>query len=80
MLVQRGQSTLEFVFAMIAAMFLLYGMVQVFRWVGMDAAQRQYAYNVSFNKAMTTGNMEQLQPAPYHPSRINASPGVDLGQ
>ncbi len=77
---RRGQSTVEFVFAMIAAMFLLYGMIRVFRWVGMDAAQRQYAYDVSFNKAITTGNLEQLQSNAYRPSRINASPGADLGQ
>ncbi len=76
----KAQSTLEFIFAMIAGMFLLYGMVQVFRWVGMDAAQRQYGYNASFNKAMTTGNMEQLTSNAYRPSRLNASPGVDLGQ
>ena len=75
-----GQSTVEFVFAMIAAMFLLYGMVQVFRWVGMDAAKRQYAYDASFNTAITTGNLERLQSNAYRPSRINASPGVDLGQ
>ncbi len=80
MLIQRGQSTIEFVFALIAGMFLLYGMVQVFRWVGMDMAQRQYAYNASFNKAMTTGNTEQLQSVVYRPSRLNASPGLDLGQ
>ncbi len=80
MLIQRGQSTVEFVFAMIAAMFLLYGMVRVFRWVGMDVAQRQYAYEASFNRAMTTGNLEKLKSDAYHPSRINASPRVDLGQ
>ncbi len=76
----RGQATLEFVVAMIAVMFLLYGMVQVFRWVGMDIAQRRWASNDAFNRAMASGNMEQLKSDVYHPSRINASPGVDLGQ
>ncbi|MBI3314573.1 MAG: hypothetical protein HYZ86_01345 [Candidatus Omnitrophica bacterium] len=77
----KAQSTLEFVFAMIAVMFLLYGMVQVFRWVGMDMAQRRYAYDASFNRAMATGSLEQLKlDAYYHPSRIHASPRVDLGQ
>ncbi len=74
----RGQSTLEFIFAMIAAMFLLYGMVQVFRWVGMDMAQRRWAYDDAFNKAMVSGNLEKLRSDAYHPSSINASPGVDL--
>ena len=38
----KAQSTLEFTFAMIAIMFLIYGMVQIFRWAGMDLAQRRY--------------------------------------
>ncbi len=75
----KAQSTLEFVFAMIAAMFLLYGMVQVFRWAGMDMAQRHWAYDAAFNKPGANVE-EQLKPVVYHPSRINASPGVDLGQ
>ncbi len=75
-----GQSTIEFVFAMIAGMFLLYGMVQVFRWVGMDFAQRHYAYDASLNKAIITGNLEKLQSVSYRPARLNGSPSVDLGQ
>jgi len=72
-IIQRGQSTIEFVFAMIAAMFLLYGMVQVFRWVGMDIAQRRWASDAALKAGIN------VEPA-YRPSRINASPGVDLGQ
>jgi len=38
----KAQSTIEFTFAMVVVMFLVYGMVQVFRWAGMDLAQRRY--------------------------------------
>jgi divalent metal cation (Fe/Co/Zn/Cd) transporter len=41
-----GQSTIEFTFAMIVIMFLVYGMVQVFRWAGMDLANRRYTQDV----------------------------------
>jgi hypothetical protein len=39
---KKAQSTIEFTFAMIATIFLIYGMVRVFRWAGMDLAQRRY--------------------------------------
>jgi len=38
----KGQSTIEFTFAMIVIMFLIYGMVMTFRWAGMDLANRRY--------------------------------------
>jgi len=38
----KAQSTVEFTYAMIVIMFLVYGMVQIFRWAGMDLAQRRF--------------------------------------
>jgi hypothetical protein len=43
----KAQSTVEFTFAMVAMMFLIYGMVMVFRWAGMDLAQRRYHQDTS---------------------------------
>ena len=60
----RAQSTVEFTFAMIVIMFLIYGMVRVFRWVGMDLANRRVAQDSS----MTAGNynaLAQLNPDFY---------------
>ena len=37
----KAQSTIEFTFAMVAIMFLIYGMIQIFRWAGMDLANRR---------------------------------------
>ena len=70
----QAQSTLEFVFVMVAIMFLIYGTVQVFRWVGMDMAQRRWAYDNSLTSAADSGDMRQLTRDPYRPSRINAFP------
>ena len=53
----RAQSTLEFTFAMIVVMFLVYGMVQVFRWAGMDLAQRRFVQDNSITVPMdSTGD------------------------
>ena len=37
----KGQSTIEFTFAMIVIVFLIFGMIMVFRWAGMDLANRR---------------------------------------
>ena len=54
---KRAQSTIEFTFAMIAIMFLIYGMVMVFRWAGMDLAQRRYSQDISIT------NLTGIDPA-----------------
>ena len=56
---------------MVAVMFLIYGTVQVFRWVGMDMAQRRWAADASLANSMATGNLDQFN-RDYRPSRINA--------
>ena len=80
----KAQSTVEFTFAMIVVMFLIYGMVQVFRWVGMDLAQRQYLQD---NTLVTLANADpasELSPvfdqglplaAVYHGKVTNANYG-----
>jgi len=52
----KAQSTLEFTFAVIVIMFIIFGMVQVFRWAGMDLAQRRYSQDTS----ITTTVMESV--------------------
>ena len=41
----KAQSTIEFTFAVIVIMFLIFGMIRVFRWTGMDLANRRYAHD-----------------------------------
>ncbi len=38
---ERGQSSLEFAFCMIALVALLYGVVMIFRWTGLSLVGRQ---------------------------------------
>ena len=70
----QAQSTLEFTFGMIMVMFLIYGMVMIFRWAGVDVAQRR----INQDKILTATALpesqlgqdinDQLQPmaAVYH--------------
>jgi hypothetical protein len=64
----KAQSTIEFTFAVIVIMFLIYGMVRVFRWAGMDLAQRRFSQDTT----LTTQDLVGGDPA----SQLNA--GDDL--
>ena len=52
----KAQSTIEFTFAVIAIMFLIYGMIQVFRWAGMDLANRRFIQDNSITKDVVGGD------------------------
>ena len=66
----KAQSTIEFTFVVIVIMFLIYGMVQVFRWAGMDLANRRYLQDNS----MTTANLVGGDPA----SQLNSDIDIAL--
>ena len=57
---EKAQSTIEFTFAMIAIMFLIYGMVMVFRWAGMDLAQRRFSQDSSITNLVGGDPASQL--------------------
>ena len=66
-----GQSTIEFTFVLIVILFLAYGMIRIFRWAGMDLAERRWAND----KVMTDPKLsteEQLAPDFYRPKRLNS--------
>jgi hypothetical protein len=58
----KGQSMIEFTFAMVAIMFLIYGMVLVFRWAGMDLAQRRYMQDTSLTNLVNGDPASELNP------------------
>ena len=43
----KAQSTIEFTFAMIVIVFVIFGMMHVFRWAGMDLANGRYVQDAS---------------------------------
>ena len=70
----RGQSTIEFTFAMIVIIFLIYGMVRVFRWAGMDLANRRVAQDITITAAYTgkQGPAVQLDPDFYRSQSMDS--------
>ncbi len=67
----RAQSTIEMTFVMIAICLLALGMIRIFRWAGMDLAERRYENE----STMTNGTdvRQQLQPEFYRTKRVNAA-------
>ena len=61
-----AQSTIEFTFAMVVSMFLIFGMVMLFRWAGMDLANRRLAQDRSLTTTAAIVNnsvpLTQLSP------------------
>ena len=47
---KQGQSTIEFTFAMMVTLILVYALVMVLRWAGLDLAERRFAHD----KLLTT--------------------------
>ena len=70
---EKAQSTIEFTFAMIAMMFLIYGMVMVFRWAGMDLANRRVSQDAALTMPIS-GNDLYADSTPGDPSvQLNAA-------
>lgn len=55
----KGQSTIEFTFAVMVILLIAYGLIMVFRWVGLSYAERRYKQEHS----MTAGAHEEQQVA-----------------
>ena len=43
-----GQVTIEFTFCMVVVMLMVYGVIMVFRWTGVDLADRRIAHEKRF--------------------------------
>ena len=66
----KAQSTIEFTFVMIAILLLAYGLIRVFRWAGMDLAERRWTHEQVLVNGATA--QEQLAPDFYRPKRLNS--------
>ncbi len=68
---RQGQATIEFTFSMIVIIFLIYGMVQVFRWAGLDLAERRVAHDKLLTNESLTAE-QQLNPEFYRGRKMDA--------
>ena len=73
---QYGQSIIEFCFAMVVVILLIYGLVMVIRWVGMDLADRRIAHD----RVLISGGTpeEQVRENFYRPRKINVRASPDM--
>lgn len=44
---KKAQATIEFTFAVVIVMLITYGLIMVFRWVGLTYAERRYTQQES---------------------------------
>lgn len=75
---QHGQATIEFTFAMTLTLIMTLALYMVFRWVGLDLANRRFTHeNLLTNDSLRPE--QQLNPDFYRPRKIDAAfRGFDL--
>lgn len=82
----HAQITLEFIFSMMVVLVMIYSLIMVLRWSGVDLAERRLAHdqyltvdvNQNYgNKNINDGPLKQLEPSFYEPMGLKAtfSPG-----
>ena len=80
---RKAQVMLEFAFCMIILFLMMYGIIMVFRWVGLDLGQRQQAHKAVLEQnidlgygqggvPVERGPLTQIDPYFYTPARMNA--------
>jgi hypothetical protein len=55
---QAGQATIEFTFAMVIVALLIFGLMSIFRWTGMDYAQTTFMIQNTAVFKPWTANMQ----------------------
>ncbi len=67
----KGQGFLEFTFAMMVLMIMIYGLIRVFGWTGVDLTEGRLAHE----RTLTDGGLssrQQINPEFYVPTPFNA--------
>ncbi len=78
-MMKKGQVMVEFTFCMIILFLMMYGLVMVFRWAGLDLSQREAAHDAlltspiveAYGAAPSTGPLRQIDPYFYQPAKMN---------
>ena len=75
----KGQVALEFTFCMIVVFLMIYGIIMILRWTGMDLAERRRAHDMRLTAPIaqdygnpTDGPLFQVDPYFYSPIKMNA--------
>lgn len=74
----HGQSAIEFTFAMMVTLILVFALLMVFRWVGLDLANRRFTHDDTLADDSLRPE-QQLNPDFYKPRKVDAAfRGFDL--
>ncbi len=76
---RKGQVMLEFTFCMIIIFLMMYAIVMVFRWAGLDLAERRLAHDalLTTNEVVESygtpgdGPLRQIDTYFYQPAKMN---------
>ena len=70
----KGQLLMEFTFTMIVILLMFWGVMMIFRWTGMDLAERRIAHEMTLTGNINGrfGPQQQLDPYFYEPISMNA--------
>lgn len=60
MKLRKGQSTIEFTFAVMVILLIAYGLIMVFRWVGLSYAERRFKQEKSMVVSATATEEQQV--------------------
>ena len=66
-----AQSTIEFTFAMILVLLLIFGLIRIFRWVGMDLSDRRIVHERVLEDVSLSPEA-QIAPDFYRPRKMGA--------
>lgn len=74
---KQGQATIEFTFAMVIVALMIFGLIQIFRWTGMDYAEhswdREYTHKGKSKPPLeTTETGDVAQDDQMRTKRMNA--------
>lgn len=69
---KQGQSTIEFTFAMTVTLIMTFALFMVFRWVGLDLADRRFTHEKTLSDDALRPE-QQLNPDFYKPRKIDAA-------
>lgn len=70
--IKRGQATIEFTFAMTITLIMVFALLMVFRWVGLDLADRRFTHDRTLSNDALRPE-QQLNPDFYKPRKIDAA-------
>lgn len=70
---RKAQASIEFAFAMIIVLLIVYGLIMVFRWVGVTYAERRFKQEKSLSLPATEEEqLENMSNAGYKPRHLDA--------